>query len=222
MCIWPLSGVPGTNKGSAQAQNLRDSLSEVKSDIVVKVICCLFLLADQIGDPKYKWPCKDNEDKDFSYCLIPHEKSNVEINEELEISDGSCEDDSPGVFLNPNQSTAPQQSFWKLIKSNMFLHRSRKSQTIDEWILVVNLLNFLVSMKMTEATQMEPMYQSGIDVFKSKCCNANNYPPSDTAILSENNLKIKSTVHTASTGYFVVLLILGGSKVAAMWLLLTR
>ncbi|CAI9786607.1 unnamed protein product [Fraxinus pennsylvanica] len=89
-------------------------------------------LADQIGDPKYKWTCKDNEDKDFADCSIPQEKSNVEINEELEISDGSCEDDSPGVFLNPNQSTAPQQSSWKLIKSNLFLHRSRKSQTIDE------------------------------------------------------------------------------------------
>ncbi|CAA2991987.1 histone-lysine N-methyltransferase ASHH2-like [Olea europaea subsp. europaea] len=91
-------------------------------------------LADLIGDPNYKWTCKDNKDKDFADCSIPQEKSNIEINEELGISDGSCEDDSPGVFSNSNlnQSTAPQHSFWKLIKSNLFLHRSRKSQTIDE------------------------------------------------------------------------------------------
>ncbi|KAL2538450.1 histone methyltransferase [Forsythia ovata] len=91
-------------------------------------------LADQIEETNCKWTCKDNKDKDFADCSIPQEKSNAEINEELEISDGSCEDDARGVFLksNPNPTTVSEQSSWKLIKSNMFLHRSRKSQTIDE------------------------------------------------------------------------------------------
>ncbi|CAA3017715.1 histone-lysine N-methyltransferase ASHH2 [Olea europaea subsp. europaea] len=69
-------------------------------------------LADQIDEKNCKWTCKDNNDKDFADCSIPQEKSNAEINEELEISDGSCEDDARGAFLksNPNQSTASQQS----------------------------------------------------------------------------------------------------------------
>ncbi|KAL0391766.1 UNVERIFIED_CONTAM: Histone-lysine N-methyltransferase ASHH2 [Sesamum radiatum] len=73
-------------------------------------------------------------DKDFADCSIPQEKSNSEINEELEISDASCEEDACDALLksSPNQSKVAQQSSWSLIKSNLFLHRSRKNQTIDE------------------------------------------------------------------------------------------
>ncbi|KAL0438140.1 UNVERIFIED_CONTAM: Histone-lysine N-methyltransferase ASHH2 [Sesamum latifolium] len=78
--------------------------------------------------------CKDNTDKDFADCSIPQEKSNSEINEELEISDASCEEDACGNFLKSKQyrPKVAQQASWSLIKTNLFLHRSRKTQTIDE------------------------------------------------------------------------------------------
>ncbi|PIN22025.1 Histone-lysine N-methyltransferase [Handroanthus impetiginosus] len=91
-------------------------------------------LADQIEETNCRWTCKDNTDKDFADCSIPQEKSNSEINEELEISDASCEEDGRGVILKSNQnfSKVAMRSSWSLIKSNLFLHRSRKTQTIDE------------------------------------------------------------------------------------------
>ncbi|XP_011074812.1 histone-lysine N-methyltransferase ASHH2 isoform X1 [Sesamum indicum] len=91
-------------------------------------------LADQIEETNCGWTCKDNMDKDFADCSIPQEKSNSEINEELEISDASCEEDACDALLksSPDQSKVAQQSSWSLIKSNLFLHRSRKNQTIDE------------------------------------------------------------------------------------------
>ncbi|KAK9270427.1 hypothetical protein L1049_026006 [Liquidambar formosana] len=97
----------------------------------------LATLADSIEETNCKWSCKDNMDKAFADCSIPQEKSNAEINAELEISDASCEDDANDDRLNSKglerrRSTVPQQSSWILIKSNLFLHRSRKTQTIDE------------------------------------------------------------------------------------------
>ena len=44
--------------------------------------------------------CRDNTDKDFAECSIPQEKSNSDINEELEISD---EEDACRNFLKLNQ-----------------------------------------------------------------------------------------------------------------------
>ncbi|KAL2497169.1 histone methyltransferase [Abeliophyllum distichum] len=78
--------------------------------------------------------CTDNKDKNFADCSIPQEKSNAEINKELDISDASCEEDAYDAFMKSkqNQSTVAQHSSWMLIKSNLFLHRSRKNQTIDE------------------------------------------------------------------------------------------
>ncbi|XP_057773185.1 histone-lysine N-methyltransferase ASHH2-like [Salvia miltiorrhiza] len=89
-------------------------------------------LADQIEQTNCQWTCKDNTDKDFADCSIPQEKSNSEINEELEISDASCDEDAGEPKSNKSKSTAAKQSSWTLIKSNLFLHRSRKTQTIDE------------------------------------------------------------------------------------------
>ncbi|KAK4429611.1 Histone-lysine N-methyltransferase ASHH2 [Sesamum alatum] len=91
-------------------------------------------LADQIEETNCGWTCKDNTDRDFADCSIPQEKSNSEINEELEISDASCEEDACGTFLKSKQyrSKVAQQASWSLIKTNLFLHRSRKRQTIDE------------------------------------------------------------------------------------------
>lgn len=39
-------------------------------------------------------------DKAFACCSIPQEKSNTEINAELEISDASGEEDASGTRLN--------------------------------------------------------------------------------------------------------------------------
>ncbi|KAL3840048.1 hypothetical protein ACJIZ3_024639 [Penstemon smallii] len=91
-------------------------------------------LADRIEETNCRWTCKDNTDGDFADCSIPQEKSNSEINEELEISDASCEEDSRDTFPTSkhNRPKVAQQSSWSLIKSNLFLHRSRKKQTIDE------------------------------------------------------------------------------------------
>ncbi|KAK3009978.1 hypothetical protein RJ639_012833, partial [Escallonia herrerae] len=95
-------------------------------------------LADSIAETNSRWICKDNMDKGFAYCSIPQEKSNAEINAELEISDASGEEDARDAHrLNFNsvgqkQSTVPQKSSWKLIRTNLFLHRNRKNQAIDE------------------------------------------------------------------------------------------
>ncbi|KAL1543782.1 [histone H3]-lysine(4) N-trimethyltransferase [Salvia divinorum] len=88
-------------------------------------------LADKIEETNRGWTCRDNTDKDFADCSIPQEKSNSDINEELEISD---EEDACRTFakLNQDRSKVAQQSSWTLIKSNLFLHRSRKTQTIDD------------------------------------------------------------------------------------------
>ncbi|KAL3339725.1 hypothetical protein AABB24_028375 [Solanum stoloniferum] len=95
------------------------------------------VLADKIEETNCKWTCKDNLDRDLADCSIAQEKSNSEINAELEISDASGEEDVLSTRLNSNRSgqkKAPVslQSSWTLIKRNSFLHRSRKSQTIDE------------------------------------------------------------------------------------------
>ncbi|KAK1361420.1 histone-lysine N-methyltransferase ASHH2-like [Heracleum sosnowskyi] len=94
-------------------------------------------LADSIEDTKSSWICKDNADKDFADCSIPQEKSNAEINAELDISDASCEEDVGADLhesdrLEKKKATVSKQSSWKLIRSNHFLHRTRKTQTIDE------------------------------------------------------------------------------------------
>ncbi|XP_051124458.1 histone-lysine N-methyltransferase ASHH2-like isoform X2 [Andrographis paniculata] len=91
-------------------------------------------LADHIEETNCGWSCKENTDTDFADCSIPQEMTNSEINEELELSEASCEEDSGGTFrkINQNQPKVPQQASWSLIKSNFFLHRTRKTQTIDE------------------------------------------------------------------------------------------
>ncbi|KAL1820242.1 hypothetical protein ACET3Z_015111 [Daucus carota] len=94
-------------------------------------------LADSIEDRKSSWICEDNVDKDFADCSIPQEKSNAEINAELDISDASCEEDAGAALhmidrLEKKKATVSKQSSWKLIRSNHFLHRTRKTQAIDE------------------------------------------------------------------------------------------
>lgn len=98
-------------------------------------------LVDSLGHASCTWTCKDNVDKAFANCSIPQEKSNAEINAELEISDESGEENASNKRLtyrelesfHPTTVTAvPQENKFASISSNQFLHRSRKTQTIDE------------------------------------------------------------------------------------------
>nr|XP_009416927.1 PREDICTED: uncharacterized protein LOC103997440 isoform X2 [Musa acuminata subsp. malaccensis] len=92
-------------------------------------------LADIIGETNCRWTCKDNTDKAFADCSIPQEKTNSEINAELEISDASCDEGVPkpkSSGFAKSKLAATQPAPWTPIKSNLYLHRNRKSQTIDE------------------------------------------------------------------------------------------
>ncbi|XP_039069191.1 histone-lysine N-methyltransferase ASHH2-like [Hibiscus syriacus] len=89
-------------------------------------------------DEAYRWVCGYNVDKAFADCSIHQEKSNADINTELGISD--AEEDGCDGFNNKElekgienkcmTASAPSH-FWR-INSNQFLHRGRKTQTIDE------------------------------------------------------------------------------------------
>ncbi|CAL5333188.1 unnamed protein product [Camellia sinensis] len=127
--IFNLSMVPR----DAGKQGLMPRSAWVCCDDCLKWRRILANLADSIEETNCRWTCMDNIDKGFADCSIPQEKSNAEINAELEISDE--EDAYDALYskrLEPKHSTAQEQSSWMLIKSNLFLHRSRKSQTIDE------------------------------------------------------------------------------------------
>ncbi|RXH92141.1 hypothetical protein DVH24_021164 [Malus domestica] len=93
-------------------------------------------LADVIDEQKCTWTCKDNKDEAFADCSIPQEKSNSEINAELDISDASGDEDASGTRskykeLECWRPTVSQQNVAS-IKTNQFLHRGRKTQNIDE------------------------------------------------------------------------------------------
>lgn len=95
-------------------------------------------LADRIEETQCTWCCKDNMDKAFSDCSTPQEKSNADINAELEISDASGEEDASGSRLNYKGLGCRRLRDLRetptciSIRTNQFLHRSRKTQTIDE------------------------------------------------------------------------------------------
>ncbi|KAH9624060.1 hypothetical protein KSS87_001821 [Heliosperma pusillum] len=115
-------------------QTLHPRVAWVCCDECEKWRCIPAKLADVIEETNGKWTCKDNQDQAFADCSIPQEKSNAAINEELQISD---EEDGRNRHLGYNGSGNrppgdPQQSTWTLIKSNLFLHRRRKTQTMDE------------------------------------------------------------------------------------------
>ncbi|XP_042482254.1 histone-lysine N-methyltransferase ASHH2 [Macadamia integrifolia] len=117
-----------------EEQSLPPRIAWVCCDDCLKWRCISAALADSIEETNCKWTCKDNADKAFSDCSIPQEKSNAEINKELDISDEEDAYDRRSNYkaFEGKQPTVPQQATWRLIKSNLFLHRSRKTQTIDE------------------------------------------------------------------------------------------
>ncbi|XP_019154815.1 PREDICTED: histone-lysine N-methyltransferase ASHH2-like isoform X2 [Ipomoea nil] len=127
-------GTSNQTEGHTESMSLRNAW--VQCDDCQKWRRIPAVLADQIEETNCKWICKDNMDKDFADCSIPQEKSNSAINAELEISDVSGDEDASHASLNHNcsgkKSTVDQSSSWTLIKSNLFLQRAHKSQTIDE------------------------------------------------------------------------------------------
>ncbi|KAJ1279490.1 hypothetical protein BS78_04G160800 [Paspalum vaginatum] len=85
-------------------------------------------LADVIDETNCRWTCKDNGDKAFADCSIPQVKSNAEINAELDLSDASADEaDNDG-----SNSKACKQPSWTAVRSNLFMHRNRRTQSIDE------------------------------------------------------------------------------------------
>ncbi|KAI7753224.1 hypothetical protein M8C21_002405, partial [Ambrosia artemisiifolia] len=66
------------------------------------------ILADVIESTECRWTCKENMDKAFADCSIPQEKSNTDINEELELSEASCEEDACNTWLNSNKLVQKQ------------------------------------------------------------------------------------------------------------------
>ncbi|CAK7346920.1 unnamed protein product [Dovyalis caffra] len=92
-------------------------------------------LVESISQTHCQWICKDSTDKAFANCSIPQEKSNAEINAELGISDAdedACDAPSNYMELEFRQTSVSKEYEFTRITTNQFLHRSRKTQTIDE------------------------------------------------------------------------------------------
>ncbi|KAJ0241435.1 Histone-lysine N-methyltransferase ASHH2 [Hirschfeldia incana] len=90
-------------------------------------------------DDSSRWICLNNSDNDFAHCSISQEMSNEEINEELGI--GQDEADAYDYEAAKRGKDKEQKSkrlsgnkkaCFRAIKTNQFLHRNRKNQTIDE------------------------------------------------------------------------------------------
>ncbi|XP_010471914.1 PREDICTED: histone-lysine N-methyltransferase ASHH2-like isoform X1 [Camelina sativa] len=93
-------------------------------------------------DESSRWICRNNSDTKFADCSKSQEMSNEDINEELGI--GQEEADAYDCDLAKRGKEKEQKSkrltvlagkqkaCFKAIKTNQFLHRNRKSQTIDE------------------------------------------------------------------------------------------
>ncbi|XP_068647220.1 histone-lysine N-methyltransferase ASHH2 [Aristolochia californica] len=123
--------------GGEQQLEIQPRAAWVRCDDCYKWRCISAELADEIEETNCRWTCMENADKRFADCSIPQEKSNAEINAELEISDASGDEDSRCQQLSSKQFESrqlmvAQQASWTLIKHNIFLHRSPKTQTIDE------------------------------------------------------------------------------------------
>lgn len=144
----PVTGSTVMSDITGLEEGFRSTVGPVSNSTVVPNawVCCddchkwrriSAVLADAINSTECRWTCKENMDKTFADCSIPQEKSNADINAELELSDVSGDEDASNTRLNSSQlgqkhSIDPPQLSWKLIKTNMFLHRNRKNQPMDE------------------------------------------------------------------------------------------
>ncbi|XP_020573739.1 uncharacterized protein LOC110020099 isoform X2 [Phalaenopsis equestris] len=85
---------------------------------------------------KNKWTCKDNVDEAFADCAIPQEKTDDDINNDLGISVEDYCSTVPFSYGEPAPlRPAAIRTTWTRIKSNLFLHRNRRTLTIDEMMV---------------------------------------------------------------------------------------
>ncbi|KAM0940024.1 putative [histone H3]-lysine(4) N-trimethyltransferase chromatin remodeling SET family [Dioscorea sansibarensis] len=120
--------------GMEDSHSLSPQVAWVLCDDCQKWRCISAELADAINETKCRWTCKDNKDKAFADCSIPQEKTDAQINAELGISeDEECSNVQP-IFkgVEPSKLAVSPSASFKLIKSNLFLHRNRRTQNIDE------------------------------------------------------------------------------------------
>ncbi|KAM0840806.1 hypothetical protein ACQ4PT_059408 [Festuca glaucescens] len=117
-----------TNEQNEASVSQRPRAAWVCCDDCQKWRCIPADLADTIGTTNSRWTCKDNQDKTFAGCSIPQEKTNAEINAELDLSDASA-DEADNDGSNSKASRAPS---WTHARTNSFLHRNRRNQSIDE------------------------------------------------------------------------------------------
>lgn len=90
-------------------------------------------------DESSRWICMNNSDKDFAHCSISQEMSNEEINDQLGIGQDEAdaydyEAAKRGKDKEQKSKRLPvnKKACFRAIKTNQFLHRNRKNQTIDE------------------------------------------------------------------------------------------
>lgn len=116
-------------------QNLSPDNAWVRCDDCLKWRRIPVLLVESISQTHCQWICKDNTNKAFADCSFPQEKSNAEINAELGISDvdeDGCDAPSNYMELDCRHTSVSKEYEFKRVITNQFLHRSRKTQTIDE------------------------------------------------------------------------------------------
>ncbi|XP_013591432.1 PREDICTED: LOW QUALITY PROTEIN: histone-lysine N-methyltransferase ASHH2 [Brassica oleracea var. oleracea] len=90
-------------------------------------------------DESSRWICMNNSEKEFAHCSISQEMSNEEINEQLGIGQDEAdaydyEAAKRGKDKEQKSKRLPvnKKACFRAIKTNQFLHRNRKNQTIDE------------------------------------------------------------------------------------------
>ncbi|XP_010533983.1 PREDICTED: histone-lysine N-methyltransferase ASHH2-like [Tarenaya hassleriana] len=76
--------------------------------------------------------CTDNSDEAFADCSVPQELSDEGISAELVAYEGDSKLSKVAKVSESRKKPAPKTPFFRGIKCNQFLHRSRKAQTIDE------------------------------------------------------------------------------------------
>ncbi|KAF9687177.1 hypothetical protein SADUNF_Sadunf02G0066600 [Salix dunnii] len=116
-------------------QNLFPDNAWVRCDDCLKWRRISVRLVESISHTHRQWICEDNMDKAFADCSIPQEKSNAEINAELGISDAdedACDTPSNYMELECGPTSVSKEYEFTCITTNQFLHRARKTQTIDE------------------------------------------------------------------------------------------
>ncbi|KAJ7514756.1 hypothetical protein O6H91_23G058100 [Diphasiastrum complanatum] len=136
---------PGQGKVSAQVEDYTGTKAGsgdgwVRCDDCRKWRCISTELADMIDTTAARWTCLDNPNKDFANCSVRQEKSNAQINAELELSDDTDDEEDEDKETAADSKSieffqGSQPTTWKLIRRNNFLHRQRKTHDNDDYVI---------------------------------------------------------------------------------------